>query len=238
MYKDIIDNLLMATIDDYESGSDDGDREALIDMMDDGVVVGGMDDEGGDMDEEIDYTVPPIDMYNDDDGMAGGATKAVEADEDEDDKAPPNADVEADADTDDDEDDVDLSEKYKKLKNLSHIDLLKTAHPESISVNYQEIDALTTLVHDERKNIIDPLHITPPLLTKYEKARIIGLRSVQLDNGAKPFINIDDKVINSILIAQEELKLKKLPFIIKRPLPNGGAEYWKVSDLEDVVHEG
>ena len=31
-----------------------------------------------------------------------------------------------------------------------------------------------------------------------------------------------------------ELKLKRIPFIIRRPLPNGGSEYWKIQDLENI----
>ena len=34
------------------------------------------------------------------------------------------------------------------------------------------------------------------------------------------------------VIAELELKAKKIPFIIRRPLPNRGSEYWRVSDLE------
>jgi hypothetical protein len=37
------------------------------------------------------------------------------------------------------------------------------------------------------------------------------------------------------LVAKLELEQKKIPFIIKRPLPNGGSEYWKLSDLEDII---
>lgn len=231
----------MATFgDDYESSSDEGnDGNDIID------IGGGFTAEDDpNMDEETDYTVPPINMYNaegggaEDSDMEGGVGDDTA---DMDDEAPPNADIENDGenggdndDEDEDEDMVKLSEKYKKLKNSSHMEVLKAAHPESIAINYHEIEALTTIVYDDRKNIIDPLHMTIPILDKYEKTRIIGLRANQLDHGAKPFINIDAKVINSILIAEEELKQKKLPFIIKRPLPNGGAEYWKLADLEDV----
>ena len=39
-------------------------------------------------------------------------------------------------------------------------------------------------------------------------------------------------MIDGLTIAEEELKQKKIPFIIRRPLPNGASEYWKVKDLE------
>ena len=45
----------------------------------------------------------------------------------------------------------------------------------------------------------------------------------------------DDNVIDGYLIALKEFEEKKIPFIIKRPLPNGGCEYWKAADLEILV---
>jgi DNA-directed RNA polymerase subunit K/omega len=52
--------------------------------------------------------------------------------------------------------------------------------------------------------------------------------------GAKPFISVDEKIIDSYIIAELELREKKIPFIIKRPIPNGGFEYWHVKDLEII----
>ena len=39
-------------------------------------------------------------------------------------------------------------------------------------------------------------------------------------------------MIEGLTIAEKELEDKKVPFIIRRPLPNGSSEYWKVKDLE------
>jgi DNA-directed RNA polymerases I, II, and III subunit RPABC2 len=74
---------------------------------------------------------------------------------------------------------------------------------------------------------------TFPFLTKYEKTRIIGVRIEQLSRGAKP--NINTKGLTSILeIAEEELRQRKTPFIIMRPLPNGQFEYWKMEEFEKI----
>ena len=70
------------------------------------------------------------------------------------------------------------------------------------------------------------------MLTRYEKAKIIGLRAKQINHGANLFIDVPDNVIEGLTIAEMELQAKKIPFIIRRPMPNGGSEYWKVSDLE------
>ena len=88
------------------------------------------------------------------------------------------------------------------------------------------------MTRDAIGNIIDPLHSTVPILTKYEKARILGQRAKQIDNGAKPFVSVPPATIDGYLVALEELKQKKIPFIIRRPLPNKGFEYWSISDLE------
>jgi len=60
----------------------------------------------------------------------------------------------------------------------------------------------------------------------------LGERAKQLNAGAKPMVEVDINVIDGYLIALKEFEEKKIPFIIKRPLPNGGIEYWKFKDLE------
>jgi DNA-directed RNA polymerase I, II, and III subunit RPABC2 len=90
-------------------------------------------------------------------------------------------------------------------------------------------------MRDEHQNIIDPLHRTVPFMTKYEFTRILGVRSKQLNEGAKPYIDVPNEIIDGYLIAQLELQQKKVPFIIRRPIPGGGNEFWKVSDLEILM---
>ena len=74
-------------------------------------------------------------------------------------------------------------------------------------------------------------HKTYPFLTLYEKTKIIGLRSNQLSQGAKPFVPVPEHVTNVRDIARLELEQKRMPFIVKRPLPNGKYEYWRLADL-------
>ena len=69
-------------------------------------------------------------------------------------------------------------------------------------------------------------------MSKYEKTRILGQRAKQINSGNKPFVNVPKNIMDGYLIAQEELMQKKLPFIIRRPLPSGGSEYWRIKDLE------
>jgi DNA-directed RNA polymerase I, II, and III subunit RPABC2 len=63
--------------------------------------------------------------------------------------------------------------------------------------------------------------IGPPTLTRFEKARIMGARALQLSLGAPVFIEIPKNATTSLEIAMQELKLRVIPIVIKRTLPNG-----------------
>lgn len=142
-------------------------------------------------------------------------------------------DDEADSNDEDDEDaDKDSSEYFQKLKSSVRESYVNTYHPESLSHNYDEIQTLARVIRNSDGVIVDDLHRTTPIMTKYEKTRILGQRAKQLNEGAPAFIKIDSTVIDGYLIAVKELEQKKTPFIIRRPLPNGGSEYWRIQDLE------
>ena len=143
------------------------------------------------------------------------------------------ANYDASSDDEDYEDDDEEGEKYlQKLDDSTKQNIIGQYHPELLQHNHDEIETLSVVVRDAEGMIIDPLHKTLPFLTKYEKARILGERAKQIDAGAKPLVEIDADVIDGYLIALAELEQKKIPFIIKRPLMNGGCEYWKLKDLE------
>ena len=61
----------------------------------------------------------------------------------------------------------------------------------------------------------------PPTLTRFEKARIMGARALQLSLGAPSFVKIPKNATTSLEIAMEELNNKLIPIVIKRTLPNG-----------------
>jgi DNA-directed RNA polymerase I, II, and III subunit RPABC2 len=136
----------------------------------------------------------------------------------------------SDEDDDDDEDD----EVFEKIDQSRQENIIQNHHPELKTLNYEEIDTLCNVVRDTKGIIIDPLHKTLPILSRYEKARILGERAEQINSGAQPFIEIESSMIDGYLIALKELEQKKIPFIIQRPLPNGGCEYWRLTDLEII----
>jgi DNA-directed RNA polymerases I, II, and III subunit RPABC2 len=63
--------------------------------------------------------------------------------------------------------------------------------------------------------------IGPPTLTRFEKARILGARALQLSLGAPPFIAVPKEVATSLDLAYTELEKRVIPITIRRVLPNG-----------------
>jgi DNA-directed RNA polymerase I, II, and III subunit RPABC2 len=99
-------------------------------------------------------------------------------------------------------------------------------HPTIID-DYQKIQAA---VKDYANNI------TLPWMTKYELDQLIGLRVMHISRGALPLVDVgtDYKIVGNMdlrAVALKELEQGKLPYIIKRPLPNGKSEYWPVEKL-------
>lgn len=134
-----------------------------------------------------------------------------------------------------DDEDEEYDDSYlQKFDNEVTKNYINDFHPECLIQNYDEITKLTTVVRDSNNIIIDPLHRTIPFLTKYERARILGQRAKQIETGAKPFISVPENVIDGYVIAELELQQKRIPFIIRRPIPGGAFEYWNIRDLEMI----
>ena len=221
-------------------GGDETDVSSISSDQVDGEAIIDEDDEGDD-DEEDTGDIDDDDEEDDDEG------EEVKSEEDDDEgeeesKTPQKVvqhlesilaaqpSIEPDDDEfDEDSDDEDYMEKFDEdIKN----DVIRKYHPDLMQSNYDEISALVKVVRDEQGNIIDPIHNTIPILTKFERARVLGLRAKQINNGADPFVEVPSNVIEGHIIAQMELEQRVLPFIIVRPLPNGKKEYWRIQDLK------
>ena len=128
-----------------------------------------------------------------------------------------------------DSDDEDYLQKFDENIKKNYIE---NNHPECLIDNLHLLESLSKITRNSDGIIIDDYHKTVPFLTKYEKTRVIGQRIQQLNNGAKVYVNVSDDIIDNNVIAEIELKEKKIPFIIRRPLPDNSFEYWKLQDLE------
>jgi DNA-directed RNA polymerase I, II, and III subunit RPABC2 len=142
---------------------------------------------------------------------------------------------EDEVDSDEVSDDEEGSDNYlRKFESEMHRSYIESCHQEMMHLNNTEVSALARVVRNVDGVIVDAMHKTMPFLTKYEKTRVLGQRAKQLNQGAQPMIPVDKKIIDGYLIAQLELQQKALPFIIRRPMPGGKSEYWRLSDLEII----
>lgn len=71
---------------------------------------------------------------------------------------------------------------------------------------------------------------TSKYMTKYERARVLGTRALQLSMNAPPMVDVDG-LTDPLDIAMKELQSKKIPMIVRRRLPDGSYEDWKCSEL-------
>lgn len=103
-------------------------------------------------------------------------------------------------------------------------------HPE-IWPDYEETVLEKLMIRDAYPPVADKQHTTYPFLTMYEKTKVISLRAAQLARGSYPFIEVPEYLTDVYEIARAELEAKRLPYILKRPLPDGTYEYWRLADL-------
>jgi len=82
---------------------------------------------------------------------------------------------------------------------------------------------------EANKSILDE-RITLPYLTKFERARILGARSLQISMGAPLMVNTNSET-DALDLAAKELKERKIPITIRRYLPSGKYEDWQVDEL-------
>jgi DNA-directed RNA polymerase subunit K/omega len=210
------------TIDDEEDDSDfDEDNEGVGDEL-----------ELDDNDEDLVDDEENEDEFDDTKVASKTTANATSYVNDEDEFNNNNNEIYEDNESDEEPDETYLQKFDTRIRE----NFVDEFHPESYVHNYEEIAALTKVVRDKNNIIVDDLHRTIPILTKYEYARVIGQRAKQINDGARPYVSVPENLIEGYLIAQLELEQKKLPFIIRRPLPGkSGSEYWKVSDLEIVA---
>lgn len=72
--------------------------------------------------------------------------------------------------------------------------------------------------------------ITTLFLTKYERARVLGTRALQISMNAPVMVDLDGET-DPLKIAMKELRERKIPIIIRRYLPDGSHEDWSMDEL-------
>jgi DNA-directed RNA polymerase subunit K/omega len=114
------------------------------------------------------------------------------------------------------------------------MEVLYKHHPETILDYVEKVTPYIPLQQVPPSEGKDPAHKTQPFLSVYERTKILGFRANQLAQGAPPYIARPEHVTSVFDIAKMELDQRRLPYIIKRPLPNGTFEYWRLSDMMHI----
>ncbi|XP_069124860.1 DNA-directed RNA polymerases I, II, and III subunit RPABC2-like [Argopecten irradians] len=94
----------------------------------------------------------------------------------------------------------------------------------------QPQDQVEVLSSDAGLAVPPEKRITTPYLTKYERARVLGTRALQIAMCAPVMVELEGET-DPLLIAMKELKARKVPLIIRRYLPDGSFEDWAVDEL-------
>ena len=94
-------------------------------------------------------------------------------------------------------------------------------------------ETLQTVVSEKKtySNYYSNPKKTHNFLTKFEKAKIIGIRSQMIANGAKPCISVPKNITSSLDIATLEFEQKKIPLLIRRKLTDNSFEDWRLEDF-------
>jgi DNA-directed RNA polymerase I, II, and III subunit RPABC2 len=137
-----------------------------------------------------------------------------------------------DEEYDEEYEDVIVPEEEVASDSKPELKRLYQQHPEC-NLDYMEqvIPKIPLQVLPPGGDQVDANHRTYPFLTNFERTKIIGLRANQISRGSVPFVSVPKHVTDVRDIARLELEQKRLPYLIKRPLPNGTFEYWRLCDL-------
>ena len=92
-------------------------------------------------------------------------------------------DVDNDDDDIDDEDELNSTKKVHLFDKEVNMDYIKETHPECLPINMDELKVMLPVIRNENGIIIDDFHTTIPILTKYEKTRVLGQRASMIEHG-------------------------------------------------------
>lgn len=94
-----------------------------------------------------------------------------------------------------------------------------------------ENERIDVIPQEETGQAVPPeKRATTPFMTKYERARVLGTRALQISMCAPIMVELENET-DPLQIAMKELKARKIPLIIRRYLPDGSYEDWTIDEL-------
>ncbi|KAK6081932.1 DNA-directed RNA polymerases I, II, and III subunit RPABC2 [Seiridium cupressi] len=127
---------------------------------------------------------------------------------------------------DDFDDEVPDEDEYGKSRAADEEDNVVISGDPSAQANR----ARATEKSHKDKKIPTEERSTTPYMTKYEKARILGTRALQISMNAPVLVDLEGET-DPLQIAIKELREKKIPLIVRRYLPDGYYEDWTCEEL-------
>ena len=127
-------------------------------------------------------------------------------------------------------------ENYKKIKEAKGE--LTEKEQDELEKQCEAIRQREIIDIDEQHEVVEltadgKILMGPPTLTRFEKARIMGARALQLSLGAPPFIDIPVSAATSLDISMKELEKRVIPITIRRVLPNGDYQNIPLFDFKE-----
>ena len=127
-------------------------------------------------------------------------------------------------------------ENYKRIKEAKGE--LTEKEQEQLEKQCEAIRQREIIDVDEQHDAVEltadgKILMGPPTLTRFEKARIMGARALQLSLGAPPFIDIPVSAATSLDISMKELEERVIPITIRRVLPNGDYQNIPLFDFKE-----
>ena len=119
---------------------------------------------------------------------------------------------------------------------MDEIDEIEYSSDTEYDIDYDQSTSSTLNIEDveifKKKYTELKSSISNHNLNLYEKTRVLCERTQQIEDGSIPYIPNVERFTNAYSIALEEFTMRKIPFIIRRPLPNlKGYEYLKLTDM-------
>ncbi|PWA15563.1 hypothetical protein CCH79_00014779 [Gambusia affinis] len=126
-----------------------------------------------------------------------------------------------------DDGDFDYAEEDEGLDDLENVEDSESVRFLSVEQEDQENVQILPAGEGQQAN---QKRITTPYMTKYERARVLGTRALQIAMCAPVMVELEGET-DPLQIAMKELKSRKIPIIIRRYLPDGSYEDWGCDEL-------
>ena len=116
---------------------------------------------------------------------------------------------------------------YADMEDVEEEEQYDDVEENALEEENERVDVLPAEDSQQRQS---KKRTTTPYLTKYERARVLGTRALQISMNAPVMVELDGET-DPLHIAMKELKERKIPILIRRYLPDGSYEDWAIDEL-------